>query len=454
MKDSWFAADSAFPVREGCTVQALINGEEFFGALEVELESTSALFVALSFFQSSWTFPGGNFGNSWLAFLETLDRRGIQVFILAWNPEPNPIFPTEGIFGAYHLQELQEKVMPNVHIRWTDSAPDSQHCHHEKSFLCRHSNGKVVSLTGGIIPSPNWSRGGFMHDVGVRIEGNEDLYVSFVERWNAAKSKSETFQAANQISLADYPTLCSKKGTSSVQITRSLRPGLVSRNGEASILTLWKNLIRGARKTIYIEQQHLAHVELVSLIIVALKRGVKVIYVRPGRLEAISDETTTNLDVNKGRTRANYEKVFLEQMPQFETLGGVLCGLYDVNRCARIHVHSKLLIVDEIFVAVGSANLVDISMDLGNELHTEVCVGIKDENFAENFQQRLMDLHSTRENCKWDEFVETADSNASLITDNQMDKTRGTLYKMNAVSWGRFILPMAVSIFERARMME
>lgn len=40
------------------------------------------------------------------------------------------------------------------------------------------------------------------------------------------------------------------------------------------------------------------------------------------------------------------------------------------------HVHSKLMIVDNEFVCVGSANLVDISMDLNPDLHSEICIGV------------------------------------------------------------------------------
>ncbi len=39
-----------------------------------------------------------------------------------------------------------------------------------------------------------------------------------------------------------------------------------------------------------------------------------------------------------------------------------------------IHVHSKMMIVDDVWLLVGSANLVDLSLDLHDGLHTEICV--------------------------------------------------------------------------------
>lgn len=456
--DLFVASDSSWPPRDGCSVDALIDGPVFFSTLKSHLLSGSVgeLAVALSFCSPQFSL-GGHFGDSWLDFVQGCVSLGIRVNILAWNNMVNPIFSGTFEPSDSNLQTLRQMQHGHlISIRWTDSAPDMHHCHHEKSWILDQGR---LSFTGGIIPSPNWTRphdqGGHMHDVNVSIAGDAsyDLYEAFVERWNAARGPSFP-PAGTQDLVFSRPATLEPAGSARVQVTRSIRPGLISPQGEASVLSLWKSAIQGARELIYVEQQHLAHEETLLLLIAALQRGVKVIYVRPGLLDATDPEyCPSNLDQYLSRTKPEYERVFLRHVREFGEKGGVLCGLYNSKQNARLHVHSKLLIVDDLFYAVGSANLVDISFDLGPELHTEVCVGVLDAPGARKLRQQLFSEHLDKENHdgSWAEFVQIAERNAKMLASGKSRQMEGQVFTMNAAAWGKAILPFAVDIYERAR---
>ncbi len=101
------------------------------------------------------------------------------------------------------------------------------------------------------------------------------------------------------------------------------------------------------------------------------------------------------------------------------------------------------MICDDSFVCVGSANLVDISMDLAPDLHSEICVGIEDSGFAALYRRLLFkehfDVDPNPASDFFDEFV------------CEISKPTSRLYRMSPTLWGLHILPIAVDIFERAR---
>ncbi len=400
-------------MRRGCSAEPLIDGRELFARLKEELVAAKCLFVALSFCNDKF-----------MKQLVRSVRPEVGVFVLAWRPfGANPLLCNGGL-------ESTEGWPSNCHVQWTESAPDVHHCHHEKTFVVDWGR---VTLTGGIIASRKWTEGHVMHDVGLALSGEASVDVAraFVQRWNAARGPA-TVNAPKTLTL-EHVALANC-GDSICQVTRSLRPGLIDANGEASILPLWIGAIRKAECLIYIEQQHTAHEGLVSELIAAVERGVRLVYLRPGREEAA---TLTNRPIDgalRGRTRPCYERVFLDLMPQLERSDRVVfCGLRGA------HVHSKLLIVDDVFVAVGSANLVDISMDLSEELHTEICVGVYNTQFASLFRRRLWTEHTRIENASFEAFAECA------------TRAEGNLFRMSPTEWGKVILPYAVSLWEQAR---
>lgn len=413
---AWFVEGVLAPSHGNACVP-LVDGDEYFAALRLACRGATRLLVAVSF------------GNA--TFLHNLlkDCRVKECLVLAWHPhEGNPLFS-----GGMLTQDVD---LPGVSTRWCHSAPDKHHCHHEKTFVVEHEGGTYTAITGGIIPALGWVRkpGSLhpdMHDVGILVRGRAafDVALCFAQRWNLAGGPPQLELAA--------PTFLGTSGPCTCQITRSLRPGYVNAKGEASIFAMYRKAIRLARELIYIEQQHAVHEELLEELKAALNRGVKVIYVRPG-LEAARSTSQERCSVDLsllGRTRASYERVFLQLMPQMERSEFAFMGMQGV------HVHSKFIIVDDEFTCVGSANLVDISMDLSQELHSEICIGVHDRAFATQFRRKLFDEHcgGVPSDYSFGAFVMAS------------EERRGTLFRMSPTEWGKRILPYAVRIYEQAR---
>jgi phosphatidylserine/phosphatidylglycerophosphate/cardiolipin synthase-like enzyme len=97
------------------------------------------------------------------------------------------------------------------------------------------------------------------------------------------------------------------------------------------------------------------------------------------------------------------------------------------------------MIVDDEIVCCGSANLVDLSMTLSPELHTEICLGVLDETFAEKFRKKLFLEHVGNANVSFDEF------------DEIVSQKRCSLFRMSPKNWGIQILSFAVQVYEKAR---
>ena len=117
---------------------------------------------------------------------------------------------------------------------------------------------------------------------------------------------------------------------------------------------------------------------------------------------------------------------------------------------STIHVHSKLAIVDDEIVLCGSANLVDLSMDLNDELHTEICAVIKDKNLATNLRRELFEEHCGNANSSFDEFREKARENSMKLL-QKCPVRDSQIFEMSPTAFGEFCMPLAVRFYEIAR---
>lgn len=462
-----FVETSSFPVRRKCNlIEPLVDGVEYFNRIEQDINGSHALLIALSFCSADFRMPSGRMGSSWLDFLDFASRDGRCVYVLAWNDTgKNPLF-SGGTFGEDWASSLKKRGLSGrVKVRWTVSAPDDHHCHHEKSFVLLSSQHVVkCAYTGGIITSPgSVSKCGHegertMHDVGMRVEGKvaTDIARAFAERWNVAIGKREPHDSEDFQDMVDGVDCNGVDG----QVCRSLREGLLpgkQASGESSIVDCWKKCIQMAQKTIYIEQQHLVHRELTQALRACMARGVKVMYVRPGLVEGCRMSTTKEDAVKVrnmwgGRTRAEYEHVLIEEMELWEQYSSnqtlSLCGI--AFRDGRIiHVHSKMMIVDDEWSIIGSANLVDLSMTPGPELHTEICVVWHCAQTSLQLRKRLMLEHFGT--YDWDDASRVARCNSEMMLKGKPNQMSCNAFAMSPRAWGMATLPLAVRMYENAR---
>jgi phosphatidylserine/phosphatidylglycerophosphate/cardiolipin synthase-like enzyme len=267
--------------------------------------------------------------------------------------------------------------------------------HHQKGLVVIRGD-VVTAFVGGIdflgdrldttrhdakLPRPNPTRpdeglSSYWHDGAVMLEGRAavDVLGVFFRRWEAC-----TRQPARRFLLKDgtaiSPSLnpaveaTSLRGGKQGRVSAPVRATYVAVNfpeGDAAgtspvddstpstygkvhtVGLMYQTAIRGARKYIYIEDQYCdSPITLFPVLGEAIKRGVKVIAVLPG----YNDDA-----------QAAVPPTVLGALATFiASLGQAEAGIR-VFHVRNTTVHSKLMVVDDQFFAIGSANFTDRSM--------------------------------------------------------------------------------------------
>jgi len=154
-----------------------------------------------------------------------------------------------------------------------------------------------INLRPHSVAAPGHPRPGH-HDAYVELTGPSaaDVHHNFVQRWNEASERTAmdgSWGGGGDRDLT-FPThVTSPTGESLVQVQRTLHAGCYRdgrpspggqpfdvANGERSIFDQYLQAIRGARRSIYIENQALELAEIVAALQHALERGVDVVVLR------------------------------------------------------------------------------------------------------------------------------------------------------------------------------
>ena len=265
--------------------------------------------------------------------------RGVNVRLIFWRPDEQTesLKPNTFWGSAEHIDRLVSYRF-DLAIRWDRAAPGF--CQHQKSWLIDAGKDSQTSFVGGInlnphsVVAPGHRGEGQNHDVYVELTGPSalDVHKNFVQRWNEA---SERFSEGGcwgrgSHSQLPLPTMTpTPHGGSIVQVQRTMP------TGENSIWEQYCTAIDGARRSIYIENQAVEVPELVPLLDRALQRGVEIVTLVPRE----SKNCLSSL-----RGRENFT---------FASIAGL--GL-DGTRKA-VHVHAKVMLIDDEWATIGSCNL-------------------------------------------------------------------------------------------------
>jgi phosphatidylserine/phosphatidylglycerophosphate/cardiolipin synthase-like enzyme len=132
-------------------------------------------------------------------------------------------------------------------------------------------------------------------------------------------------------------------------------------DGEFSNRDQYIQAIRAAREYVYFENQSISVRPLLEEVVAAVHRGVTVVLVLPMVANSIDSPAGRHGEPFREERRA------LARMPHF-TLAG-LAGR-DANATRHpVHVHAKLMIVDDVWATAGSCNLHRHSMHGNSELN-------------------------------------------------------------------------------------
>jgi PLD-like domain len=256
------------------------------------------------------------------------------------------------------------------------------------------------------------------HDIQVKVEGNavQALWANFAERWGSASRVLE-MAADPPYRLRPCPVPVwkdSTPGTQHVQVLRTVAsassrdPGRFMPDGEMTVLAGLAKAIRNAEHYIYIEEQFLWDCELADLISerLAANHNLHLIVV----LAAESD-----LSWPASQTCYYLRSQFLMRVTRVNSAADIafgpgtrvyVYGLYQAldKSPKAVYVHSKLIIIDDRYVSIGSANVDQRSM----RIETELTLGIVDADtvqsplngttttvckFAKDLRERLWKEH-------------------------------------------------------------
>ncbi|MDP3584268.1 MAG: cardiolipin synthase [Thiobacillus sp.] len=330
------------PLVAGNHVQELINGDEIFPPM---LAAIRAAQKTITF--ETYIYWSGDIGREFAEALAERAQAGVKVHVLVdW-------------VGSVKMDEELLKLMEDAGVELHKYHP--LHWYH----LARMNNRThrkllvidgTVGFTGGVGIADNWlgdaQDADHWRDSHFRIEGPAvaHMQAAFLDNW--MKTSGEVLHGE------DYFPPLQPVGEHHAQVFKSS-----SGEGSESVRLMYLLSIASARKTIYIANAYFVPDDLsVETLVRALKRGVKVKIILPGK--RIDSEPV------RRASRARW--------------GDLLEAGAEIYEYQPTMFHCKVMVVDDVWVSVGSTNFDSRSFRLNDEAN----LNIYDHAFA----QRQIDI--------------------------------------------------------------
>ncbi len=411
----WFLESDRTPRQPhfttGNQVAALVDGKGYMADLSHTLKvcDGSLLISGWRVTASQILDPvlqgGAPTGESFLDLVADAARRGCSVRALLFNV---PGTRAPGPFRLWHAKDNYEfakavNTMGGEAILDSRLAKVPASAHHQKFIVATSkTGGSSVAYVGGIdvcldrwdlaahdgrperqqdglaigelethtASQPAW------HDIQVRVEGPAvgQIWQAFRDRWNDPRPPNDDHRLAEfrgRTPITEGPPLVNALGSLAVQVNQTMPAGAFPQTGgpgEATIAEAHQAAIDRAEHYIYIEDQYVWPCALVERLELALARGVRVLMV------VARDYDAPGLSVIAKRLR-------LQVAERLRRAGGDHFRMFHLERrdAKQIYVHSKVMIIDDCYVSVGSANF--NARSLTND--TELQLGIVDQELVE-----------------------------------------------------------------------
>jgi phosphatidylserine/phosphatidylglycerophosphate/cardiolipin synthase-like enzyme len=286
-----------------------------------------------------------------------------------------------------------------------ESYPSWPASHHQKLAIIdgRYALTGGINITADYVDTSKHSKAadkdgfGPWHDIYVKVEGPailEDFIANYVGLWNEGKVAMDAFAKAQAgafkvpgrktpppylavrttaLKESDIPLDKSVPKTTLPAIPAQIRRTVSVANSSApffstvrqDVLEGYEVAIRLAKDFVYMENQYLRDKRISKAILNAYdsNKALQVIIVIPSRSE---EELRTKADeVTLYGAALQHEIV-----EELQSALGSSIGVFTMRRAdkAIVYVHSKLLIVDDRFASIGSANANPRSMSMDTEL--------------------------------------------------------------------------------------
>ena len=354
-----------------------MDGEEALPRLQDEIAGArdSVLLAGWSFEPTFRLSRGGPTLRELLA--ETAERADVRV--LAWAGAPLPLFTP----SRSSVRTGRKALVKGTKIRMAlDSRERPMHCHHEKLAVIDGKAAYVggidlTSLSGDRLDSFHHPARGAVgwHDAASRIAGPfvADVADHIALRWHEVTGE-HIEHACDGLA----------QGSVRAQFVRTVPNSIYDALplGDYRILEAYVRALRSAQHLIYLENQFLWSPEIVRILRAKLEQpptdAFRMVLVLPAHPNTGNDDTRGQLGVLVDADRDNRL---------------LACTLYQPGHAEQVYVHAKIGIVDDRWLAIGSANLNEHS--LFND--TEACVITCDEELVRAARLRLWREHLRRD---------------------------------------------------------
>lgn len=309
----------------------------------------------------------------------------LQVKILAWN---------HSVFFALEREILQKIVFSlmtptNLAFRQDDTV-ELGGSHHQKVAII---DGRIAFMGSADICQDRWDDSAHAandplrltrkgepqkpyHEVQAVFTGPivSSFVELFVDRWSygvgeAIDPASLTLATPSPDDALDVSvTLPMPRATVALSRTIPIDDG--DRERVHEVRDLYVRAIRTARHSIYIETQYLTSCTVRDALVKRLRDRSRpkldVVIVLPNKPEKFKEEITVGQP----------QSAVIDTIRSAAELGGHALGIYDVvtrdpdtHEEKFVYIHSKLMVVDDRFFTMGSANLANRSMMLDSEIN-------------------------------------------------------------------------------------
>jgi phosphatidylserine/phosphatidylglycerophosphate/cardiolipin synthase-like enzyme len=395
---SWTSGNLVTPLVDG---QAYMS--DLYGELQ-KLKDTSTVMLAGWQFTSKLGLMGPaspTLDTRLLEALQIVIKKGSTLRLLAWD---NINIPTSwwGQNNRDFVKEVSGTDPVDSRTGYVDANLDGTFLsHHQKEVLIYTQFGEYIAYVGGIdLGVDRWdttahqkteTSGTFIawHDIQVKVQGDAalQLWANFAERWdnnnNWLKKQGQSDRLKPCFTIGWQP---SQPGSHHVQVLRTICPvrsGFQERTmrfGERTVLCGLRKAISLAECYIYIEEQFLWDCELADVIAEQMRS-------KPNLALIIVMAAETELPLQHGSWHFHRRSLFFMTVMGLKTKEEIAFGNktrvypYGVFRedGKAVYVHSKLVIIDDRYVSVGSANIAARSM----WVDTELTLGIVDDQIID-----------------------------------------------------------------------
>lgn len=251
------------------------------------------------------------------------------------------------------------------------------------------------AFCGGMEFTVEYNKTDHRHDVHSFIEGPvvSHLEHHFVTHWKEARANANTSDAddAGDLSVTSSSSFDPKKTTHAVQvsITKS-KDGIFNYTKlQQDVFETYKVAIEAATKYVYIENQYFRDMELAKIIESRIKKipALQVIIILPHEAEEKPKDPKA-LELTEHAVYVQYQTI--DHLRSKDTAQKNV-GFFSLqkSRKSKTYVHAKVMIVDDLWFTIGSANTNPRSFYLDAETN----ISVRDNTAAKDFRIALWQEH-------------------------------------------------------------